>query len=65
MYIENVQRFADAVCSRETPCWRAKSWDITDVKSWKLSNFLRGYTENGIIDNRTSVDFVLEDFSKK
>jgi hypothetical protein len=25
-------------------CWRAKSWDITNVKSEEVSNLLCGYT---------------------
>jgi hypothetical protein len=62
MFFENVQRF---VCSRDAPCRRDKSGDITDVKGGKVSNLLSGYTENNNIRNRTTGNFVLESVNKK
>jgi hypothetical protein len=44
MCIENVQRFAD-ICSRDACCWRAKSWDISDVEGGKFFNLVSGCTE--------------------
>jgi hypothetical protein len=65
MFIENVQRSTDIVCSCDAPCWRAKSWDISDVKGGKFPNSLSGYMETNSIRNRTTVNFVLENFNKK
>jgi hypothetical protein len=42
MFIENIERTSDVVCSCDTPCWRAESWDITDVKGGKVPNLLSG-----------------------
>jgi hypothetical protein len=60
MFIENVHRSADVVCSRDTPCWRAKSSDITDINGGKVPSLLSGYKETNIIHNS-----VLENVSNK
>jgi transketolase N-terminal domain/subunit len=65
MLIENVQRCADVACSLDAPRWRAKSWDIADVKGGNISNLFSGYTETNNIHNRTTVIFVLENVNKK
>jgi hypothetical protein len=62
MFIENVQRF---VSSRDAPRWRAKSWDVTDVKGGKVSNLFSGYTETYSAHNTTTASFVLEHVNKK
>jgi hypothetical protein len=38
MFIESLQRFADVVCTRDAPRWRAKSWDIYDSSSSSSSS---------------------------
>jgi hypothetical protein len=65
MFIENVQRSADAVCSRDPHCLRTKYRDITDVKGGQVPNLLSGYTETNNIHNRTTVNYVLENVNKK
>jgi hypothetical protein len=66
MLIENVLRFADVVCSRDSPCCsRAKSWDITDAKGGKVCHLLSWYTETSSVHTRTAVNFVLENVNKK
>jgi hypothetical protein len=65
MFIENVLRLADIVCSRDAPCWRAKSWDITEVKGRKISSLLSVYTEANNIHNRKTLNFYLESVNKK
>jgi hypothetical protein len=59
MFNANVQRFAD-VCSRDSPCWRAKSGGITEVKDGKVYDMLSKYTETISIHNRITVNFFLE-----
>jgi hypothetical protein len=55
MFIEGVQRSADVICSRDAPCRKAKSEDITDVK---VEKSLVGTTGQ-------RVNFVLEIVNKK
>jgi hypothetical protein len=59
MFAENVQRFAD-VCSRETPCGSP-----TDAEGGDDPKLLSGYTETNSIHKTTTVNFVLENVSKK
>jgi hypothetical protein len=65
MFIEKVQRLSDIVCSRDATCWRANSWDITDVKDGKLSNLRNGYNVTNNIYNITKVKQVFENVSNK
>jgi hypothetical protein len=64
MFIKNAQWSADAVCSCDMPHWRPKSWDISDVKGGKVSNFLSEYTEINSIHKRKTVNFIHENINK-
>jgi hypothetical protein len=63
MFMEILQRFADAVCGRDSPCLRATFCDINDVKSGKVSNLLRRHMETYSTHNRTRLIFVLGNFN--
>jgi hypothetical protein len=65
MFIENVQRFADPVCSCDAPCCRNNSLGITDIRDRKTCNFLSVYTETNISHNRTKVNFAAENVNKE